>query len=96
MRDIELRAAYFHILLWRLKDKCSEIVDIRGKGFMIGILFTKKVKNILNLCLENNLLALPTNNQYVIRLMPSLILSPKEMLTIADILYNSIVLDRTI
>jgi len=66
-----------------LKKKLSEIKhplikEIRGKGLMIGIEVTDKRSEILKLLQENNVLAIPAGEK-VIRLLPPLIISKKEI-----------------
>ena len=61
------------------------VVDIRGKGLMIGIELEKECSNLVKKALENKLLINVTSGN-VIRLLPPLIMSEKEADQVVSIL----------
>ena len=61
------------------------IVDIRGKGLMIGIELEKDCPNLVEKALENKLLINVTSGK-VIRLLPPLIMNEKEADQVVSIL----------
>ncbi len=74
-------------LLNLLKQKLSNIeavVDIRGKGLMIGIELKKASPEILTIGLEKRILFSLTGGDHVIRLLPPYILSEQDATAIAE------------
>ena len=80
-------------LLQKLKAtlaKYSEVVDVRGKGLMIGVELNKPCMEITAIGLKNKILFNVTNNK-VIRLLPPLIITEEEADEIAVRVEKSIV-----
>ncbi len=79
-------------ILKKLGEKFSNnghVLDIRGKGLMIGIELDSPCSEIVDLCLEHRLLVNVTANN-VIRLLPPLILEQAHADTIVEIVATCI------
>ena len=65
---------YFLAKLQDLKQKHSIIVEVRGKGLMIGIVLGSPCADIVTKCMERGLL-INCTNENILRLVPPLILT---------------------
>ena len=69
--------------LWKLKEKHSVIVDIRGSGLMIGMELpsAEKARNFIAQAIQSGLILLPSGPGHnVISITPPFIISEKEIL----------------
>lgn len=78
---------YIRNKLDELKKKCHSIKEVRGLGLMLGIELTIPAGDIVNSCRENGLL-LVSAGPSVIRFVPPLIITEKEIDKAIDILYS--------
>jgi len=69
---------YLKIKLERLKEKYRIIKEIKGIGFMLGVEFKVPCKEIVKICQKNGLLLNCTHN-FVLRVMPALTVTKKEI-----------------
>ncbi|MFC1592490.1 aspartate aminotransferase family protein [Candidatus Omnitrophota bacterium] len=72
-----------------LKKKYPVIIDIRGKGLMIGVELKVPGKEVVRFCLEKSLL-INCTQENVLRLMPALNVSEKEIDRAVSILEEAI------
>ncbi|RMF95750.1 MAG: aspartate aminotransferase family protein [Candidatus Schekmanbacteria bacterium] len=70
--------AYFKERLLALKDKYDEIVDVRGRGLILGIEFKDEVSHLVEKCLNEGLIINCTAGK-VIRFLPPLIITQDEI-----------------
>lgn len=78
---------YIRNKLDELKNKCPSIKEVRGLGLMLGIELTIPAGDIVSKCRENGLL-LVSAGPSVIRFVPPLIITEKEIDKAIDILYS--------
>jgi 4-aminobutyrate aminotransferase len=59
----------------------SHIVDVRGRGLMVGVEFSEKgmASKVANKCIEKGMLILTTSVYEVIRFIPPLNLTKEEL-----------------
>ena len=69
---------YLYKKLTHLQKKYNIIKEIRGKGLMLGIQLTKQGQGIYEQCLKKGLL-INCTHQNVLRIMPQLAVSKKEI-----------------
>ncbi|MFX9630931.1 aminotransferase class III-fold pyridoxal phosphate-dependent enzyme, partial [Acinetobacter baumannii] len=74
----------------KLKEQNSEVKEIRGAGLMVGIELDSPVKPVIAKCLENGLLLVGAGEK-VIRMLPPLTVSEKEIESAVDILASALV-----
>lgn len=77
----------------RAKADFPEIVEIRGKGLMLGIELTKEAKPIVVSMMERKVLANATAGN-VVRLLPALNIAMEDLKTTMDVLFESIKANR--
>ncbi len=85
----EKAGIYLNKKLEHLKSKHSEILSVRGKGLMMGIELSIDAGKIVSDCREKGLL-LATAGKSVIRFVPPLIVSEKEIDTAIDIIDSAL------
>ena len=56
----------------------SRIVEVRGRGLMLGIEFDRDIKDLVNTCMQNGLLVLGAGNR-VLRMVPPLTINETEV-----------------
>ena len=56
----------------------DEVVDVRGKGLMIGVEIKGKAGDVANIAAQKGLLVL-TAGEHVVRLLPPLVISMDEI-----------------
>ena len=78
LNKTNISAEYLLTQLNALKDKYPIITDIRAKGLMIGIELKAKGKEVAGQCIDRGLLINCTHEK-VLRLMPALIVTKKEI-----------------
>lgn len=78
LNKTNISAEYLLTQLNVLKDKYPIITDIRAKGLMIGIELKAKGKEVAGQCIDRGLLINCTHEK-VLRLMPALIVTKKEI-----------------
>lgn len=61
-----------------LKKKYPFIKEVRGKGLMVGVEFTREAKGAVNECLKRGFLINCTSDT-VMRFVPPLIMTPAEI-----------------
>jgi acetylornithine/N-succinyldiaminopimelate aminotransferase len=71
--------AYFIGKLRDLQKRYPQIIDVRGKGLMIGIELTVDVSEIVKKCLEKGVLVITSGAGNVLRCVPPLILSKADV-----------------
>ena len=76
---------YFIQQLAALQDKFPVIMDIRGKGLMIGVELATEGKPVVDACREQGLLINCTNN-YVLRFLPPLNVTVTEVDQVLEII----------
>jgi len=82
VKSAERLGAYLTKKLKALQAKYPMIKDVRGSGLMIGVDFGDNgiVKKVMNFCLENGLVIIPTGaDGTVIRMIPPLIVSKQQI-----------------
>ncbi len=79
MENVNKVSAYFFDELKALKEKYPVISDIRGKGLMVGIEFSKEIaRDIFNELFNRKILTGVVGNK-ILRILPPLIVSEKEI-----------------
>ena len=78
LENCQEAGAYFMKRLEGLKKKYSFILEVRGKGLMIGMEFSREAKSTVNECLKKGFLINCTSDT-VMRFVPPLIVTPKEI-----------------
>ena len=78
MENVEDVSTYLNKKLIELKDKHSQIKELRGEGLMVGLAFEDKVKPIIDEALKDGLLVVSAGAN-VIRLLPPLIVTKKDI-----------------
>jgi len=82
VQNAKKQGAYLKTKLLQLQKKYPIIKNVRGIGLLIGVDFGDNavVKNIMNYCLKNKLVLIPTGaDGTVIRFIPPLIVKKKEI-----------------
>jgi predicted acetylornithine/succinylornithine family transaminase len=85
LQDSSKIAEYLYKKLEVLKDKYSIVKEVRGKGLMLGIDLTVDGRKIVDFCLKNSLIINCTQGT-VLRLLPPLIITKKDIDRVAGIL----------
>ena len=81
-----VKGAYFMELLKRLQEKYPDkVVDVRGRGLMLGMELNQSGQPIVEHCLTNNVIVNCTAGN-VIRLVPPLIISIEDINTVVTAL----------
>lgn len=81
-----VKGAYFMELLKRLQEKYPDkVVDVRGRGLMLGMELNQSGQPIVEHCLTNNVIVNCTAGN-VIRLVPPLIISLEDINTVVTAL----------
>jgi len=78
LENVQNIGIYLKSKLMELREKYEIIIDVRGHGLMLGIELNCSVKNIIEKCMEKNLLLLGAGEN-VIRFVPPLIIGKKEI-----------------
>ena len=78
MNQIQEVGDYLKEKLLKLKDKGSKIVEVRGMGLMIGLELNEPVRPLIEACIDKGLLVIGAG-EYVIRLLPPLVISKEEI-----------------
>lgn len=89
LQQVQKTGAYLNKRLNELKQKTSVITDVRGIGLMQGIELSEPVSEIISKCMENGLL-LVNAGTHIIRFVPPLIVTEKDIDIAIDILEKSI------
>jgi len=76
--NVKKQSEYLFSKLYNLKNKYPLIKEVRGMGLMIGIELNQEGKNIVEKCQEFGLL-INCTHQNVLRLMPALNITKKEI-----------------
>lgn len=85
-----VKGAYFMELLKRLQEKYPDkVVDVRGRGLMLGMELNQSGQPIVEHCLTNNVIVNCTAGN-VIRLVPPLIISIEDINTVVTALDKSL------
>ncbi len=90
-----LREHAAHLGTWIMKNlhtrlsDCKHVKEIRGKGLMIGIEFTLPCNQMVDICLKHGLLINVTAD-FVIRLLPPLIIEMEHADTIVNTIVDSV------
>lgn len=87
MPEVNEKASYLKSELGHIAD--SRIVEIRGKGFLMGIEFSCEVKELIDLCRQKGLLVLGAGAR-VLRLVPPLTVSRIEINQAVNILKEAL------
>ena len=87
LANVKEMGAYLTESLLKLKEKHSVIVDARGIGLMQGIELSIPVGDIVNKCIANGLLLVNAGTN-IIRFVPALIVSKKDIDKCMEILDN--------
>jgi len=77
---------YFFEKMEDVKKKFPVIKDVRGKGLMIGIEFIKPVAKLVNRKLFERRYLLGTSGENILRILPPLIVTKKDMDNLIDVL----------
>jgi len=85
LKDVRSRSEFFWKKLIELRQKHALISDIRGQGLLIGVEFTTAVKPLISACIEKGFLVASAGDN-VMRLLPPLTVSEKEILNAVSIL----------
>ncbi|MCJ7691463.1 MAG: aspartate aminotransferase family protein [Clostridiaceae bacterium] len=87
LKEVEKKGKY---IAEKLKNMSTDkIKEVRGSGLMIGVELDCKVKEILNLCIKKGVLFLSAGD-YVVRMLPPLIITYEEIDIAMQILEESI------
>jgi predicted acetylornithine/succinylornithine family transaminase len=78
LENCQESGAYFMKRLEGLKKKYSFIQEVRGKGLMIGMEFTREAKSAVNECLKKGFLINCTSDT-VMRFVPPLVVTTEEI-----------------
>ena len=89
LEDVQGKSEYFISELRKQLKDCSIVKEVKGIGFMIGISFSEEVGDIITKLRDQGLLTLPAG-PYVIRLLPPLTVTLKELDQAASILISTI------
>lgn len=89
LENVKRQGEYLSQKLMKLKEKYDIIVDVRGIGLMQGMEFSVPVAEIIKDCIEKGLLLVGSGTN-VIRFVPALIVSEKEIDEAMDILSKAI------
>lgn len=81
--SVRQKSAFLRTELERIE--CSELLEIRMCGLMIGLQFSTKIHSTLAKLVDSGILALPAGPK-VLRLLPPLIISPEEIVQTVDVL----------
>jgi 4-aminobutyrate aminotransferase len=84
LTDVSCSSPELFAFLNNLKDDPavgSHIVDVRGRGLMVGVEFSEKgmASKVANKCIEKGMLILTTSVYEVIRFIPPLNLTKEEL-----------------
>lgn len=85
LKQVNELGAFFNNELFKLKEKFSFISDIRGKGFLIGIVVPGKALQIVQEAINQQVLIL-TAGPDVVRILPPLTTSKEEILQLINVL----------
>ncbi|MHA2037853.1 MAG: acetylornithine/succinylornithine family transaminase [Promethearchaeota archaeon] len=78
LKNVQNQGKYLKEKLENLKEKYEMIIDVRGRGLMLGIELNCKVKDIVVECMKKGLLLLGAGEN-VIRFVPPLIIEKNEI-----------------
>ena len=78
LQTVQDKSNYFWKELNHLKNKHSQIIEIRGAGLLIGIKTKKKNTEISSAFKKNKLLSVPAEDN-IVRLAPPLIVTEDEI-----------------
>lgn len=78
---------YLTQALQGIKD--SRIVNVRGRGLMLGIEFDSDIKDLVNICMQKGLLVLGAGNR-VLRMVPPLTINETEINQAVNILKEAL------
>jgi len=90
LQAVEGKGTYLHT---QLKNKCGNlpsVKEIRGKGLMVGIVCEEDISSLIPLLIGKGLLALNAG-PHVIRLLPPLTVTNKEMDTAVSLIHDVLV-----
>ena len=79
------RGEYFYARLAALKEKYPSIVQVKGKGLILGIELAGEAKSIAQECMERGVLINCTMGN-ILRFLPPLIITEKEIDTLINLL----------
>ena len=69
--------------------KDNRIIEVRGRGLMLGIEFDRDIKDLVNICMQKGLLVLGAGNQ-VLRMVPPLTINETEVNQAVNILKEAL------
>jgi len=78
LENVRKVGAYFVRKLHKLKNKCSVIKEIRGRGLIIGVELTEEGADIVKKCMDKGLLINCAGGN-VLRFVPPLIITEKDV-----------------
>ena len=78
LENVKQVSSYFRESLKLLKTKYPQILELRGRGLMIGLKFEKPVRELINLCRTKGLLVANAGAN-ILRIVPPLTISKKEV-----------------
>lgn len=87
MKNADAVGKYFMQELEKLKVKYKKIKEVRGKGLMIGVELEENADDVVSICMKKGLL-LNSIEDKVLRFLPPLVVSKKEVDKALDILDN--------
>ena len=85
IENVKEVAPYLEQRLDELKDKYDFIVERRGAGLMQGLVFNRPVAEVIGKALENGLILINAGSE-IIRFVPSLVITKKNIDDMIDIL----------
>lgn len=79
LEDVQEKAAYFYQGLIKLKNESQQIKEVRGKGFLLGLLIDGKAIDLVHKAREEHHLLLVVAGPDVLRILPPLTTTKAEM-----------------
>lgn len=89
LHDVRQKSAFLVSNLQQLKIEFDDILDVRGVGLMVGVEFAFDVAPLVMKMLENGVIANGTSGN-VLRLVPPLIISKDQIITMVNVIKDSI------
>ncbi|MDZ7724470.1 MAG: aspartate aminotransferase family protein [candidate division KSB1 bacterium] len=89
LQQVRENGAYFQERLRELQSRRSEIVQVRGRGLMIGVEIHIEPKTLIDACLQQGLLICKTGGQ-AIRFLPPLIIDQEQINTAVEKFENAL------
>ena len=78
MQQVQKVGSYLRESLESLKERKSQIIDVRGMGLMMGVELAMPAREIINQCIEEGLLVIGAGEN-VIRFLPPLIIEKQHV-----------------